>query len=61
MVCKLWDKLYDYFLAKGNKYMVIITIVEVIFYVAYTVIYSIETIRDPSTSDIDNPDEQKIS
>lgn len=40
-----WEKVYDYFLAKGNRYMVIITLVEIVFYLAYTVIYSIEAIN----------------
>jgi hypothetical protein len=44
MAPKLFEKMYDYFLAKGNKWMTVITIIEVVFYIGYTVIYSVEQV-----------------
>ena len=32
----------DYFLTKGNRWLVVITAIEVIFYIAYTVVYSFD-------------------
>ena len=45
MAIKAWEKLYDYFLQRGNRWMVTITLVEIAFYVAFTVVYSLEQFK----------------
>lgn len=42
MAPKFINDMNDYFLNKGNNWLVIITSIEVIFYIAYTVIYSLD-------------------
>lgn len=36
-----WKPWNNYFRSHGNLYLVIVTIIEVLFYIAYTVVYCI--------------------
>lgn len=42
MAPKCYESLQDYFLTRGDRWLTIITVIEVVFYIAYTVLYSIE-------------------
>jgi len=42
MAPKFVENLNDYFLTKGNIWLIAITTIEILFYIAYTVIYSID-------------------
>lgn len=42
MAPKFVENVNDYFLTRGNSWLVTITIIEVVFYIAYTVIYSLD-------------------
>jgi hypothetical protein len=42
MAPKFVERMNDYFLTRGNMWLIIITAIEVIFYIAYTVLYSLD-------------------
>ncbi|CDW82798.1 UNKNOWN [Stylonychia lemnae] len=42
MAPKFIENLNDYFLIKGNIWLITITTIEILFYIAYTVVYSID-------------------
>ena len=44
MAPKFIESLNDYFLTKGNVWLVAITTIEILFYIAYTVIYSLDSV-----------------